>query len=114
MKYLKHNQLGRMARGLLTISLIGASGCAEWSSNPVRTQADYGASVRNMVTKQIYNESKAQHPAVSLPNGMEGNKADTVLNQTYRQDLGNPADIRHSPLGTPGLSGRGGSGGSTR
>ncbi|MGZ8160537.1 MAG: hypothetical protein ACXWT1_04890 [Methylobacter sp.] len=114
MKYLKHNQLGRMARGLLTISLIGASGCAEWSSNPARTQADYGASVRNMVTKQIYNESKAQHPAVSLPNGMEGNKAATVLNQTYRQDLGNPADIRHSPLGTPGISGRGGSGGSTR
>lgn len=114
MKSVKHNQLGRMERGLLAISLMVLGGCAEWSSTPARVQADYGASVRNMVSKQIYNENKAQHPATLLPDGMEANKADTVLNQTYRQDIGNPGDIRHSPLGTPGISGRGGSGGATR
>lgn len=114
MKYVKHNQLGRMERGLLAISLIVLGGCAEWSSNPARTQADYGASVRNMVSKQIYNQNKAQHPAAMLPNGMEGNKADTVLEKAYRKDIGNPGDISHSQLGTSGISGRGGSGDSTR
>lgn len=109
MKYLKPHQLSRIEQGLLVISLTLLSGCAEWSSNPARTQADYGASVRNMVSKQIYNKDKAQHPADEAPDGMEGNKTDTLLNQAYRGDIGNPEDVRHSPLGDPGLSGRSGS-----
>jgi hypothetical protein len=110
MNYVKHNQPNCMGRALLAASLMVLGGCAEWSSDPARTQADYGASVRNMVSKQIYNENKAQHPAALLPNGMEGNKADTILEgRTYRGDIGDPTDIRPSLLGTPGLSGRGGS-----
>ncbi|MGZ5055216.1 MAG: hypothetical protein ACXWAT_09785 [Methylobacter sp.] len=115
MKYIKHNQLGRIEQGLLAISLIVVGGCAEWSSTPARTQTDYGASVRNMVNKQIYNNANnAQHPAASLPNGIEGNKATTILNQAYRKDIGNPGDINHSTLGNANMSGSGGSGGSTR
>jgi hypothetical protein len=114
MKYVNHKQQNRMQHGLLAISLMVMGGCAEWSSTPVRVQADYGASVRNMVNRQIYNENKAQHPAALLPNGIEANKADTTLNQTYRKDIGNPGDVNHSSLGDPGLSGRSGSGGSTR
>jgi hypothetical protein len=114
MKYVKHNQLGRMERGLLAISLMVMGGCAEWSSTPARVQADYGASVRNMVSKQIYNQNKAQHPTALLPSGMEGNKAGTVLEKAYRKDIGNPADISHSQLGTSGNSGSAGSGSSTR
>lgn len=115
MKYVKHNQLGRMERGFLAISLIVVGGCAEWSSTPARVQSDYGASVRNMVNQQIYNNANnAQHPAALLPTGIEGNKAGTILEKAYRKDVGNPGDISHSSLGDPSLSGRGGSGGSTR
>ena len=114
MKYLKHNQSSRMPCVLLAISLMVLDGCAEWSSTPARVQADYGNSVRSLVNNQIYNPDKAQHPAALLPDGMEGNKADTVLEKAYRQDIGNPADITHSQLGTSGLSGSGGSGSSTQ
>jgi hypothetical protein len=38
-----------------------------------------------------------------------GNKADAVLQKAYRNDIGNPEDVKHSQLGTPGLSGSGGS-----
>lgn len=52
MNYLKPHRLSRIEQGLLAVSLTLLGGCAEWSSNPARTQADYGASVRNMVSKQ--------------------------------------------------------------
>jgi len=43
------------------------------------------------------------------PDGMEGNKADTILEKAYRQDIGKPSDISHSQLGTSGSSGSGSS-----
>ena len=112
MKYINNKQPCRMAQVLLAISLITLGGCAEWgewSSNPVRLQDDYGNSVRNMVNMQIYNPDKAQQPEALLPDGMEGNKAGTALDKAYRQDIGKPADINKSQLGTPGISGSGGS-----
>lgn len=103
------------SHALLAISLTVLSGCSAWSSNPARTQADYGASVRNLVSNQIYNPNKAQHPKGLLPSGIEGNKAQTILEgRTYRGDIGNPMDVNHSQLGNPGISGRGGSGSSAR
>ena len=109
MKYIKCNQSSRMPCVLLSISLMGLAGCAEWSSTPARVEADYGNSVRSLVNNQIYNPDKAQHPAALLPNGMEGNKADTILQKAYRQDIGNPSNISHSQLGASGISGSGGS-----
>ncbi|MGR9013179.1 MAG: hypothetical protein ACU83U_05990 [Gammaproteobacteria bacterium] len=114
MKYLKHNQLGRIELGFLAISLTLIGGCAEWSSTPTRVQDDFGASVRNMVLQQTYNPAKAQSPTALAPDGIDSNKARTILDKAYRQDTGNPADISHSPLGTSGISGSGGSGGSAR
>jgi hypothetical protein len=97
MKYLKHNQPGGMPCVLLTISLMILDGCVEWSSTPARVQADYGNSVRSLVNNQIYNPDKAQHPAALLPDGMEGNKADSVLNGTYREFIVKPAQSLSHP-----------------
>jgi hypothetical protein len=106
MKYLKCNQSSRMLCVLLSISLMSLGGCAEWSSTPARVQADYGKSVLSQVNNQIYNPEKAQHPAALLPDGMEGNKADRVLEKTYRDwGLSNQKMIQHSPIGmTQGTS----------
>ena len=118
MKYIKRNQSSRMPCVLLSISLMGLGGCAEWSSTPARVQADYGNSVLSQVNNQIYNPDKAQHPAALMPDGMEGNKADTVLNTTYRGLIFVPKEeLRHTTIyGQPSISnfGGSGSGGSTR
>ncbi len=84
MKHLFHNQPASIGRLLLAASLMVLGGCAEWGSNPARMQADYGASVRKLVSNQIYNPSKARYPAALAPDGMEANKADSILNSTYR------------------------------
>lgn len=116
MKDIKHNQSNRMPCVLLATGLTILGGCADWSSNPARTQADYGASVHNMVSNQVYDPDKAQHPEDKLPDGMEGNKTGSVLNKTYRGLVFVPKeDLRHTTTyGQPNISIIGGSGGSAR
>ena len=99
---------------LYAISLLLLTGCAKWSSDPTRLQADYGQSVRSMVNNQIYNPSKSQNPAALAPDGMEANKADTILNggdsygsTGYRTDIGKVDNVSHSALGAPGISTQG-------
>lgn len=112
---MKHATQKRMARLALAISLLALSACAEWSSAPTRTSAHYGASVRNMFDNQMYDPVKTRYPAALAPDGIEGNKADRVLERAYREDLGKPSEIRkHTTLGTPGVSGSGMSGGTTQ
>jgi hypothetical protein len=76
-------------------------------------QADYGQSVRAMVNNQLYNPSKSQAPAALAPDGMEANKADSLLTG-YRTDIGKTDNVSHSAIGKPGLANQGGSGASTR
>jgi hypothetical protein len=72
----------------------------------VRVQANYGTSVRSLVNNQIYDPNKAQHPVAKLPDGMEGHKGDSVLNDTYRALIIKPEQIlRHPTL--YGIDGRG-------
>ena len=99
---------------LFTISLLLLTGCAQWNSDPKRLQADYGQSVRAMVNNQIYNPSKSQDPATLAPDGMEANKADTLLNgggpydgTGYRTDIGKVGNVSHSIFGSPALSNQG-------
>lgn len=91
------------------------AGCAGWSATPVRAQRNYGASVHAMVVNQIANPDKAAHPAPRAPDGMEGNKADRVLEMPYRADIGSPQRARVSTTtsgsgyaGTSGSSGMSG------
>jgi hypothetical protein len=55
-----------------------------------------------MVLNQIANQDKAQHPATQAPDGVDGIKAGSVLEQAYRRDIGRPETVRqHSTFGTP-------------
>jgi len=98
---------------IFAISLQLLSGCTQWNSDPTRLQADYGQSVRAMVSNQIYNPCKSQAPAALAPDGMEANKADRLLNG-YRTDIGKVDNVNHSALGAPGLANQGGAGASSR
>jgi hypothetical protein len=106
---------------LYAISLLLLTGCTQWNSDPTRLQADYGQSVRAMVNNQIYNPKKSQTPAALAPDGMEANKADTLLNggapydgAGYRTDIGKVGNVGHSVFGSPELSNQGGGGSSGR
>jgi hypothetical protein len=101
---------------LVIIVMLGLNCCAEWSSTPTRVQSNYGESVRSLVSNQIYNPQKAKNPATLAPDGMEGNKADAVLNSTYRGLIFVPKeDLRHiTTYGQPGINHIGSTGGSSR
>ncbi len=106
-----------MQRAFLAIGLVVISGCAEWSSTPARVQDDFGSSVRNMVLQQTYNPAKAQSPSALAPAGMDGNKANSVLENTYRGLIVKPEQRLTHPT-IYGIDGRGSgistSGGSNR
>jgi len=108
MKRLKYKQFEKSARLLIAAFMMTEGGCADWNATPSRMQADYGNSVSNMVNNQLYNPHKAQFPAALAPDGIEGKKAASELEQIYRTDIGKPEVVRqHSPLGSPGASGGG-------
>ncbi|MDD5036961.1 MAG: hypothetical protein PHE55_19720 [Methylococcaceae bacterium] len=101
----QYEQLARSVRWFFAFSLALLGGCAEWSSTPARVQAHYGASVRSLVNSQIYNPYKAHYPATLLPDGLEGNKAESELEGVYRPDIGKPADVRRrTTIGATGTS----------
>ena len=121
MKAINYTALKTPAPYLFVLNLYLLAGCTQWNSDPTRLQADYGQSVRAMVNNQIYNSSKSQTPAVLAPDGMEANKADTILNggraydgTSYRTDIGKVGNVGHSALGAPGLANQGGAGTSSR
>lgn|GEM_PF-478573 len=81
--------------GLLTVLLlVGLTGCPEWQATPVRVENAYGQADRAMLNAQIYDPRKAQHPATLAPDGMEGEKANTALQETYREDIGSSERVR--------------------
>jgi hypothetical protein len=95
----------RALRLLFLSPWLLASGCgAAWNATPERTQADYGASVRNMVNNQIYDPVKTQQPAVLAPDGIEGNKADATLQSAYRGVIGKPEEVRRPQSTSSGSS----------
>lgn len=114
MKAIEWCRLSRIMSGLLIASLMDLYGCAGWSSEPSRLKADYGQSVRNMLQSQIYDQTKYRQPGDLLPDGMEGNKADAILEHTYRgsnEGVGNGdiidkprSIIRPGVYGMPGTS----------
>jgi len=105
MKHEKCQRLGNPARIVVVTGLMALGGCAAWKAPPARVEANYGASVRNMVFSQIANPDKARHPAAEAPDGLDGVKAESVLDKAYRKDAGDPKRVRqHSTFGLPGLS----------
>ena len=121
MKAINYTALKTPAPYLFVLSLYLLAGCTQWNSDPTRLQADYGQSVRAMINNQIYNPKKSETPAALAPDGMEANKADTILNggdtyggTGYRTDIGKVSNVGHSALGAPGTSTQGSAGSSSR
>lgn len=73
---------------------LGLQACADWSATPEHTISHRGASVDAMITGQLYAPDQAAHPATSLATGMEGRKAEAVLQRTYQEDTGSPERVR--------------------
>ena len=47
-----------------------------------------------MINAQIYDPDKARYPATLAPDGIDGQKADTVLQEAYRDDVGSSERVR--------------------
>lgn len=77
---------------LLTAMLL--VGCAEFSSKPERIIATEGNAVRDLVQQSMYDPKKTQNPKPNLPDGMEGQKGEAVLQRMYQPDLGVPPRVR--------------------
>lgn len=72
-------------RQMLAVLAVGVSlaGCTHL--DPVRVQADHGASNRAMVVNQYYDAEAARHPSSAAPTGLDGVKAEKIL-EAYRED----------------------------
>ena len=84
---------------LLIMGATGAfmSGCSWTTATPVRTTADYGQSVRNMVSQSIYDPKTSEHPDRYAPDGIEGQKASVAFQRTYQGDIGSASRVRTAP-----------------
>jgi hypothetical protein len=104
----------RRIRRVLTgvLALLGLSGCPAWEATPLRVQQAYGQADRALLSNQIYDPVKARHPAALTPDGLDGQKGESVLQETYRDDVGSPERVRkRAVLGIRNSSmGSGGSG----
>lgn len=71
--------------GCLALVALGSSlpGCTH--VEPARVDADHGVSNRAMVTHQYYDPAAARHPSTTAPTGLDGAKAEKIL-QAYRED----------------------------
>lgn len=118
MKSTTHRSIAKQGLALAGILLL--AGCADWGSDPFRVQRDYGNSVRSLVANQINDPYTAEHPSPQPLDGIEGNKANRILDQAYRTDIGSPQrvrttrDISGGVGGGLGGGGAGGTGGAAR
>lgn len=75
-------------------ALFGLAGCQEWQAAPIRVENAYGQANRALVNSQIYDPGTVRQTASLAPDGMEGQKADTLLQETYRDDVGSSERVR--------------------
>ena len=73
-----------------TLISIFVSGCS--STDPIRVEADYGNSVRNMIEAQIYDPDAAKYPPSEPPTTLDGSYAENVL-EAYRDDVSRPEEV---------------------
>lgn len=79
---------------LMLVTAMLLTGCSEFSSKPERIIATEGNGVRDLVQQSIYDPKKTQNPKPNLPDGMEGQKGEAVLQRMYQPDLGLPPRVR--------------------
>ncbi|MEQ1438728.1 hypothetical protein AAG565_05135 [Fontimonas sp. SYSU GA230001] len=75
----------RLASLSSLVLLAGCAGSPRHENDPA-----FGSSVRQMIQAQIYNPAAAENPPAQAPDGIDGPRAENVL-QTYRADVDKPA-----------------------
>lgn len=73
---------------ILTAVLV--AGCS--LSEPRRTEADFGNSVRNMIAEQTYDPDAAARNAEQIPEGYDAELGENVM-KVYRKDVAKPKTI---------------------
>ncbi|HVT34817.1 MAG TPA: hypothetical protein VHE37_04515, partial [Nevskiaceae bacterium] len=66
--------------------------CACATYDPVRVDDDFGQSVHQMISNQIYDASAPGARSVSAPRGIDGVQAEALLKK-QREGVGNPKDV---------------------
>jgi type IV pilus biogenesis protein CpaD/CtpE len=75
--------------------LLGSAGVAmlaACSSKPTATEANFGASVRQMIEAQTHDPSTLTAPSTETVDGGDGRRLEAVL-ETYRTDVAKPAAV---------------------
>jgi type IV pilus biogenesis protein CpaD/CtpE len=72
----------------VAITFVGV-GC----SNPTRTEADYGRSVREMINAQVADPTTLTNPSTAIVTGADPDMVNTAIN-TMRGHVAEPADVK--------------------
>lgn len=64
-------------------------GCSTLATEPEHVNQDFGNSVRQMISSQIYDKNP---PSTEPRNGMDGVRGEAVLKR-QRENVGNPASV---------------------
>jgi type IV pilus biogenesis protein CpaD/CtpE len=59
------------------------------TTKPTRTEANFGASVRQMIEAQTFDPGTRENPSAVAPEGGDGKRLEGVLEQ-YRTDVAKP------------------------
>lgn len=66
------------------------SGCSTISTDPEHVDKDFGNSVNQMISGQLYDKNSPRTTETS--NGMDGVRGEAVLKK-QRESVGNPSDV---------------------
>ena len=80
MKFVNVLKLNSFIPGVILLAGM-ISGCSTASTDPVRVEADFGNSVKNMVDAQIIDHDAASAAYAEPVTGMSGARAEKVLNE---------------------------------
>ncbi|MDP9139869.1 MAG: hypothetical protein M3O62_03650 [Pseudomonadota bacterium] len=82
----------RMTAATTTVLLLLLAGCATTDTDAVRVEEDFGKSVRQMISAQIYDPTAAQQPPSEPPMGLDGVQSEAVL-KVQREHIGDPKEV---------------------
>lgn len=67
-------------------------GCSTVGTDPAHVDEDFGNSVRQMISSQIYDKNSPSIAPTEPNNGMDGVRGEAVLKK-QRESIGNPANV---------------------
>jgi hypothetical protein len=70
-----------------------AAACAACTNNPTVLEADYGKSVREMITAQVAHPETIANPSTAIVTGADPDMVNRAIN-TMRGDVAKPEDVK--------------------